>query len=437
VNPLARALVELRRDLVLDPDRNSPRVARALAALTLGPDLFDTGPRVYLDLQGADRLLAKARSDDDLRDVATWLWKLALSIENGDASQALKDLRAAEDKLREALKRNASPEELKKLTQELRQAAERYLAEMMKNQDKLAQDDQDQMDSKDLDAMLDKLEKDASNGSKDEAQAMLDQLQDMMENLQNAENSKQNPGQKQMRQSLKDLDKLLKDQQALRDDTFRQDQRERSQGPRDRQGQDERQNQGEPQDQREGAENQPSDQNKESNSLQKRQKEMRDRLQEIEKRMRGLGAETPKNFDDADNSMSEAEKDLKGDGQAEGESKSKRRYGHSPKGDAVENQGKAIEALRQGGEAMQQQMRGKGKGGKGVVGRTGTGQGKNGDPLGRGKDGQKGAAEGELNGGPDRAERARRVLEELRRRLSDPNRPSEERDYLERLIGQP
>ena len=32
------------------------------------------------------------------------------------------------------------------------------------------------------------------------------------------------------------------------------------------------------------------------------------------------------------------------------------------------------------------------------------------------------------------AERARRVLEEFRRRLADPNRPIEERDYLERLM---
>ncbi|MGO9773044.1 MAG: DUF4175 family protein [Roseiarcus sp.] len=30
--------------------------------------------------------------------------------------------------------------------------------------------------------------------------------------------------------------------------------------------------------------------------------------------------------------------------------------------------------------------------------------------------------------------RGRRVLEELRGRLCDPNRPSEERDYLERLL---
>jgi hypothetical protein len=32
------------------------------------------------------------------------------------------------------------------------------------------------------------------------------------------------------------------------------------------------------------------------------------------------------------------------------------------------------------------------------------------------------------------AERARRVLEELRRRLGEPMRPREEMDYLERLL---
>jgi hypothetical protein len=42
--------------------------------------------------------------------------------------------------------------------------------------------------------------------------------------------------------------------------------------------------------------------------------------------------------------------------------------------------------------------------------------------------------EGSLNGGADVAERARRVLQELRRRLADPNRPGDERDYLERLL---
>jgi uncharacterized protein (TIGR02302 family) len=138
VSPLAKALVQLRRDLVLEPDRNARRVSHALSALRLGPALFQTSPRVYLDIDGAERRLDRAHSDDDLREVAAWLWALALSIENGDASEALKNLRAAEDKLREALRRGASPPELKALTQQLREAAERFLAEKMRNADKQA-----------------------------------------------------------------------------------------------------------------------------------------------------------------------------------------------------------------------------------------------------------------------------------------------------------
>ena len=57
------------------------------------------------------------------------------------------------------------------------------------------------------------------------------------------------------------------------------------------------------------------------------------------------------------------------------------------------------------------------------------------DPLGRDRNGHKGgAADGRLTDAVGAAERAYRVLEELRRRLADPNRPGEERDYLERLL---
>jgi hypothetical protein len=56
------------------------------------------------------------------------------------------------------------------------------------------------------------------------------------------------------------------------------------------------------------------------------------------------------------------------------------------------------------------------------------------DPLGRDAGDRGGALEGALHGGADVAERARQVLEELRRRLADPSRPEEERDYFERLL---
>ena len=409
LNPLARALVELRRDLSLDPDRNTARVAAALAALRLGPDLFETSPRVFLDLGGLQGQLKEARTDDELRLVATELWALALSLEKGDASQALKDLRAAEDKLREALKNNASPEELKKLTQDLREAAKRFLSEMSKQADKEPQDEAEAMDDKDIDAMLDRLDKDAGQGAKSDAQAALDELQDTMENLRKPDDRKADPAQRQSRQAMKDLEKLLKDQQALRNDTFREDQRERSEDTPSKDGKDQ--------------------------DLAERQQALQDKLKDVEKQLRGAGVDTPKNLDEAQGDMGQAEEKLKGEGD---QGKAKRRYGRTDKGEAVEDQGKAIEALRQGGQALAQQMRGKGQGREGRVGKAGGHQrGQNEDPLGRSHDGQKGATEGELSGGADRAERARKVLEELRRRLSDPNRPAEERDYLERLIGQP
>jgi hypothetical protein len=54
------------------------------------------------------------------------------------------------------------------------------------------------------------------------------------------------------------------------------------------------------------------------------------------------------------------------------------------------------------------------------------------DPLGRGI----GGGDGDRVGLPDgsEAQRARTILEELRRRANDPERVQPERDYLDRLI---
>ena len=85
---------------------------------------------------------------------------------------------------------------------------------------------------------------------------------------------------------------------------------------------------------------------------------------------------------------------------------------------------------------MDGQGQGKGRNGRGNYvarrGRPGERYGE--DPLGRGAEGDKGREEGPLKESMGAVERARRVMEELRRRLADPARPVEERDYLERLM---
>ena len=92
--------------------------------------MFDTPANVYLGLKQARSSLIAARADADLIDVAALLWTIAQQIEDGDVSRAERDLRAAEKALREALKRGASEDEIKKLMQDLREAAKRFAGEM-------------------------------------------------------------------------------------------------------------------------------------------------------------------------------------------------------------------------------------------------------------------------------------------------------------------
>src|SRR5712675_1601712 len=105
---------------------------------------------------------------------------------------------------------------------------------------------------------------------------------------------------------------------------------------------------------------------------------------------------------------------------------------------AVDSQGRALDALRKGAQslaqAMQQGDEGQGDGPGNRVGRQQSGA--NGtDPLGRPLRGNEYSDDysvkipGEID-----VQRVRRILEELRRRLSDPQRPQIELDYIERLL---
>ncbi len=453
-NPLARALVEQRRDLILDPDHAPKQVETALTGLAIAPELFDTPANIYLGLKQANTSLARAHSDPELLDVAALLWAMALQLENGDASKAEQDLRAAEQALREALKRGASDEEIKKLMQQLREAANRFMNEMAsKTQPDGSPQDQN-LQAQDLDKMMDQMEETARNGSREDAQAMLDQMQQMFENMRSAQDEQESPGEREMRKQIGELEKLLHDQQALRDDTFRSDQKDRARKRAERNqpspGQDQ-DSQAQPDQDGSNAPDESDNDSDQSDkqgqdqadkgkpSLEDRQQELRDRLAELQRKLKSLGMKGEKGFDDAQGDMKEAQKDLKG---GQGKSGKSGQGGQGGKGAAVDAQGRALEALREGSQGLQKQMegqgkaQGKGRGGKSTyVGRRGRpGEMPGDDPLGRGAEGDKGREDGPLKQTAGAAERARRVMEELRRRLADPERPVDERDYLERLM---
>jgi uncharacterized protein (TIGR02302 family) len=435
--PLARALVEQRRDLVLFPDDHG-RVLIALEALMIAPESFGTTAGIYLGLDVAANMLRKAHSDPELLAAADYLWAMALEIENGDLSDAERELRAAEQKLRDALQHNAPDEEIAKLTEELRSAMDKFLKEFAEKQmrDQNGRDQADRsmdrgrtISEKDLQAMLKHLEDMARSGDRADAQKMLEQLQNLLENLRTAQRRQVDPSRRQMSQALDELNRMMRDQQDLRDETHQQGQQAQEEDPSFGQRRRGSPRQQQRQDRRENSQRSPNSQGQAGDqSLEKRQEALRDRLQQLQKRMQQGGHQQP-GLGDAEQAMRDAEKALgEGDEGRQG---------------AEDAQGRALEAMRRGAENLAQQMQqGDGQPGsqvgedEGEQGASDRAEGsEDTDPLGRpmSADPLNPRARFDPMGVPA-AQRAQRVLEELRKRLADPSRPREEMDYLERLL---
>ena len=455
VKPLAKALVEQRRNLVLAPDDKS-RVQLSIEALMIAPDEFNVPAPIYLGLSAISSRLRRARTDAQLLDVADLMWEMALRIEDGGLSDAERDLRAAQQELRDALNRNAPDDEIKRLMDQMRAALDKFLNEMaqqamrdQQNNPDSQRNAQDQnsrtITPRDLQSMLDQLEQMMRNGQMADAQKMMDQLQRMLENLQMSrrQQGQQNQMSREMNRSLDELDALTRDEQQLRDDTYRQQQkqqraqrnRRQQQGqqgaPGQRQrGQQQQQGQQQPGDDGDDEDDMAQDgQGGDKQSLQERQQALRQRLDDLQRRMKELGMDPKEGLGEAGDAMADAESEL---GQ-----------GEQGQGKAVGSQGKAIEGLRKGAQALAEQMQqqagddpGEGEGPGTPNGPMRQGRNNaNPDPLGREQHDKRDNSRSLYDPlGVPAAQRAQRVLEELRRRLSDPLRPREELDYLERLL---
>src|SRR6185503_8921512 len=175
-----------RRILALDGNTR-PRVLTALNALAIAPEKFIPEAAIYLGLRSIYWQLDNAKSDDDLRTVVTRLWSMAVTIEDGNVYDAEQALRAAEEALRQALERGASDEEIKRLTDDLRAALDKFLQalaeQLRKNPQQLARplDPNTRMlRPQDLKNMIDRFEQLARSGAKDAAKKLLEELQQML-----------------------------------------------------------------------------------------------------------------------------------------------------------------------------------------------------------------------------------------------------------------
>ena len=439
--PLARALIEQRRILALDANKNS-EVYTALDALMIAPEVFMAGESGhYLGLYTVASQLEAARTDDSLREVVASLWALAVSIEDGDITDVDKALRAAQDALKQALERGASDEEIKKLTQDLRQALDnfmRQLAEQYRNNPQALNRPLDPntkiMRQQDLQNMIERMERLSRQGDKEGAKQLLEQLQEMLENLQMAQPGQS--GDSDNEQALNELNDMIRKQQQLRDKTFKQGQDSR----RDRMRGKQQGDQG-------------------MSDLQQDQDSLRDRLKKLQEQLAKRGMGQMQRGDKGKNGQQQGQQGQgqqgqgdqddqadqgEGDGNGLGDADSAMGDASGALGDgnadgAVDSQGRALDALRKGQQQLSEAMQnGEGEGqGDGQGERAGRQQG-NGmqtDPLGRPLHGRDYADElSKMVPGEIDVQRARRILEELRRRFGDSSRSQTELDYIERLL---
>ncbi len=438
-DPLAAVIVELRRDLLWSRE-NAGRVAQLMRAVSHRPEegVFQKETdylRLRTILRRLEAYAAHGLSAGNRDEIAEALWDLALKLEEGDLGNALERLRRAQERLSEAMKNGASDAEIAQLMQELREATEDYMRELAQRSPQEGEEGADQqlsentmqLNQDDLQRMMDRIQELMEQGRMAEAQQALDELRQMMENMRVTQGQGQpSPGE----QAMEGLAETLREQQGLSDEAFRELQEQfnpdaQSGQSSENQGYSGGEGRGEAHDgtgqgRGQGEEGNADGQQPGKGALEDRQRALREELNRQMGNLPGQG--TPEGdaareaLGQADEAMEGAEDALRGNDLAE----------------AIDRQAEAMDALREGmrslGEAMAQQER---------PGQQGTAenQGNARDPLGRsaGNRGPAGTEEGLLQG-EDVYRQARRLLDEIRRRAGETERPEVERNYLERLL---
>ncbi|WP_375638433.1 MULTISPECIES: TIGR02302 family protein [unclassified Bartonella] len=392
-NPVARAVVELRRLLALNPLARE-RVLDMLSALLVRPEKGLQNASHFIVLQSAWTRLSLAQTDEDLRDVVDYLWQIALGIEDNQLESVQKKLKQAQAALRDALRYGASAAEIERLMADLRQAMDEYIRALAEK----APDSQVSKSSKSpnlseatLQEKLNLIEEMAKTGSSLAAEQLLAEVEQTLDHL-HVQKGNQNEGEKsqsaQMKEKMDQLGDLMRRQQEILNETHQLEMEQKR------------------------GENVPETQKK---SLKKRQAELQSELSTLEKELSEQGFETGGALKRAEEKMNSAENALdNGNHQV-----------------SIQNQSDALESLRQGAQNVLKKMRE-------TLKETGDDQNADfgpKDPLGRPLSSTTDEEqEGEALPQESDQMRTRQILDEIRKRLGKEHLSEEEKNYLERLL---
>src|SRR5471032_3000108 len=380
-DPLARALIEQRQHLATSDAAGRRVVLLTLDALSIDPERFYDGKNdIFLALRSASHGVKNAKSDADIARVEDLLWQTALKLERGGLLSAAEELRKLQMMITAALASGAPQEVVDELLKRYNEAMQRYVAALAANppppdQQALSPDTK-MLGMNDVQQLMQMIQKLSQAGERQKAAQLLAMLQSMLENMrmnQSAGGGGQSPQNKALNEKLQKFGGLMGKQRALLDKTFRQ-----------------QQGQADPKD----------------NGTQGLQKQQGALEKELQDSLKGMDGKSAQKLREAGRAMGDAQSAM----------------GQKDLSNAGSSQNQALDALRQGAQALADESQ------------QGTGQQAGGreDPLGRsasplGNSGVK------IPGATDLA-RARQILEELRRRAAQMNRPQQERDYLDRLL---
>ncbi|HLG87849.1 MAG TPA: DUF4175 family protein [Alphaproteobacteria bacterium] len=132
---VARDIIDARKQLILE---EAPRrdIAIRVAAVAYRPETYSDDLSVFLALRTAADELRRRSPDDDnaTAEIEALLWDAALKIDEGDRPEAEKNLRAAEEALDKALRDPSTPaSEIARLTKNLKEAIDREMEAVAEN----------------------------------------------------------------------------------------------------------------------------------------------------------------------------------------------------------------------------------------------------------------------------------------------------------------
>ncbi|MEL7231575.1 MAG: DUF4175 family protein [Pseudomonadota bacterium] len=439
-----------------------------LEAITYGTPDYIRDLLVYTSLRSAMREIEAADSTQIAKGLDDMLWAVALRAEYGSAADAYARLIAAKNALEEALRDGASEEEIKRLTEAFRDAAMNYfaarMAEAMANglaeagpqEDGAAGGGGPNLQGQSFADMLDALEDLSETGATDQARQLLSDITNMLENLEfqqgqgGGEGMPGMPGEqadgsesenipeeeRELSDTMRELSEILRQQRQLNDDTLAQ-----QRGERPEEGQNGTQS--DPQSGQNGSQSAQNGTEQPGGEQGPGGEELPDRMQGQNGLGEGTLAEQQERLADLVERLLERAEDgefgaggLIDEDALEAIERAQRRAGSALEDGnelrALRNQDDATEQLRDLALALAEELdeRRAARLGEEFGNGTETGQA---DPFGNNPQG--GIGSGDNVDIPDQIERqrAKDILEELRRRYGD-TVDEEEREYLERLL---